>query len=102
MEQVNTDQMMSKSTYVSKEDAAFLKHLGLVVVVDSVVREENLVLVRGICTAQFLLRFHCAQATFENDSPEGSVVEVVDVACISQLASLRGTRADSQSACRQQ
>lgn len=66
--------------YVSEHHAALFEDLGLVVVVDVELGEEDFVLVSRVCSLERFLCLGCVYASELNEGPKSGVVEVVDVA----------------------
>ena len=103
-------------THVSEDHTPLLVHVWLVVVVDLEAREQDLILVRGqgplgtisapgvvadqVSHNQFLLRLLGRHTSLLDQSPEGGVVEIVDVTSLSQRWT-RKEETDVQSTCRQ-
>ena len=87
--------------YVSEDDTALFEYLELVVIVDTELREENLILIGGQCPLarpsaypiayfsegthrQGLFCLGVILTSKLNERPECSVVQVVDVTCLHQ------------------
>ena len=61
-------------TYISIQHSSLPKALGLVVVVDAEVLEQDFVLVGCHCSFESLLCFTWTHASLLNQGPEGSIV----------------------------
>lgn len=66
-------------THITIQDGSFFEAFRFVVVVDTKLLEQNLILIRRDCARKFLLRFLRAHAALLNKSPESCVVQIVDV-----------------------